>query len=160
MAEGVPPEPRPVDRGRVVWVATGVAALAGGTLLGWNGSLLDGLAHPPALVRAGLVAASVLIGLALLAGAVRRLAEGRRVVVADLTDRDVAGLIRAVRLVFLSVAALAAAAGWLLGDALPFIVALRDRRRRRPGDVPAAAGRRHPTGCLTDTRSDARRRRA
>jgi hypothetical protein len=124
MVDGVPPDPRPVDRGRVAWVATGAAALAGGTLLGWDSSLLDGLAHPPALVRAGLVAAGALAGLALLAEAVRRLAEGRRVAVADLTDRDVAGLIRAVRLVFLSVAAFAAAAGWLLGNALPFIVAL------------------------------------
>lgn len=37
---------------------------------------------------------------------------------------DVPSLIRGVRLVFLSVAAVAAGAGWALGDALPLLVAL------------------------------------
>ena len=36
---------------------------------------------------------------------------------------DVPGLIRAVRLAFLAVAAFAAAAGWALGHPLPLIVA-------------------------------------
>ncbi len=105
-------------------MAVGVGALVGGTLLGWNVGVLDALAHPPALVRAALVAISVLAGLALLRESVRRLAAGRRAAVADLSDRDVAALVRAVRLVFLAVAAFAAGAGWLLGHPLPFIVAL------------------------------------
>jgi hypothetical protein len=36
---------------------------------------------------------------------------------------DVRGLIRAVRLAFLAVAALAAAAGWLLAHPLPLVIA-------------------------------------
>jgi hypothetical protein len=47
--------------------------------------------------------------------ATARLASGRD---------DVPGLIRGVRLVFLALAAGAAGAGWILGDALPLIVAL------------------------------------
>ncbi len=113
-----------MDRGRIVWLAAGALAVVAGTLLGWNTSLLDAIAGPPALVRATLVAISTLAGLALLREAVRRLAAGRRVAATDMTDLDVALLIRAVRLVFLSVAAFAAAAGWLLGHPLPFIVAL------------------------------------
>ncbi len=113
-----------IDRGRIAWLVTGALAVAGGTLLGWNAALLDAIAGPPAIVRAALVGISALVGLALLSEAVRRLAAGRRVAAAELTGRDVALLIRAVRLVFLSVAAFAAAAGWLLGHPLPFIVAL------------------------------------
>ena len=42
----------------------------------------------------------------------------------ELTGRDLAGLVRGVRLVFLAVAAFAAAGGWLVGHPLPFIVAM------------------------------------
>ena len=55
-AQTVPPS---VDRGRVAWLLAGGAALVGGTLLGWNGTLLEAIATPPALVRAALVGASV-----------------------------------------------------------------------------------------------------
>ncbi len=41
-----------------------------------------------------------------------------------LESRDLAQLIRGVRFVFLAVAALSAAAGWLVGHPLPFVVAL------------------------------------
>jgi len=44
-------------------------------------------------------------------------------ILANGTD-DVPGLVRGVRLMFLAVAAFAAAAGWLLGEALPLLVAL------------------------------------
>ena len=50
--------------------------------------------------------------------------EARGVPSAALTGRDLAGLIRGVRYVFLAVAALSAGLGWLLGHPLPFIVAL------------------------------------
>ena len=50
--------------------------------------------------------------------------EARGVASGALTGRDLAGLIRGVRYVFLAVAALSAALGWLLGHPLPFIVAL------------------------------------
>ena len=42
----------------------------------------------------------------------------------ELSTRDLAGLVRGIRLVFLAVAAFAAAIGWLVGHPLPFIVAL------------------------------------
>jgi len=113
-----------IDRGRLVWLGFGIVALLGGTLLGWNADILDAIASPPALVRAALVGVSVVAALALVARAIRRLEEGRHTPSAALTGRDLAGLIRGVRYVFLAVAALAAAAGWLLAHPLPFIVAL------------------------------------
>ena len=66
-------------------------------------------------MRAALVGGSVAVAVVLLSRGLARLASG--------TD-DVPGLVRGVRLVFLAVAALAAAAGWLLGEALPLLVAL------------------------------------
>ena len=113
-----------IDRGRVAWLGLGIAALVGGTLLGWNGDLLTAIATPPPLVRAALVGASVVVAFALLASAVRRLETGRATPASELTGPDLAALIRGVRYIFLSVAAFAAAAGWLLGDPLPFVVAL------------------------------------
>jgi len=116
--------PGNLDRGRVAWLLAGAGALLVGTLLGWSGGLLEAIATPPALVRAALVAASTLVGLALLRESVRRISDGRRVPTSEMTGRDVALLVRAVRLVFLSVAAFSAAAGWLVGHPLPFVVAL------------------------------------
>jgi hypothetical protein len=113
-----------IDRGRVAWLLAGAGALLAGTLLGWSAGLLEGLATLPAIVRAALVAASTLVGIALLRESVRRLAAGRRVPTSEMHEGDVAQLVRAVRLVFLSVAAFSAAAGWLLGHPLPFVVAL------------------------------------
>jgi hypothetical protein len=113
-----------IDRGRIAWLAAGAIAIVGGTALGWNAALLDAVVGPPVIVRAALVAASAVVGIALLRAAIGRLSEAPRVVAAQLTGRDVAALIRAVRLVFLAVAAFAAGAGWLLGHPLPFVVAL------------------------------------
>ena len=120
----VQPVPPSVDRGRVAWLLAGGAALVGGTLLGWNGRLLEAIATPPALVRAALVGVSVVVAGWLIIRAVRRMEEARGVPAGDLTSRDLAGLIRGVRYVFLAVAALSAGLGWLLGHPLPFIVAL------------------------------------
>jgi hypothetical protein len=116
--------PAPVDRGRIAWLLAGGAALVFGTLLGWNGELLERIATPPALVRAALVGASVVVSLWLLVQAIRRLEAARSVPSAQLSDRDLAGLIRGVRYVFLAVASLAAGIGWLIGHPLPFVVAL------------------------------------
>jgi len=120
----VPAPSSSIDRGRLAWLGLGIAALVGGTLLGWNGDLLTAIATPPALVRAALVGASVVVALALLAKALRRLEEGRNAPAGELSGRDLAGLIRGVRYIFLAVAAFAAAVGWLLGDPLPFVIAL------------------------------------
>jgi hypothetical protein len=111
----------PVGRsrlGRFVWPAVGLGALVGGTALGWDAGLLEAIVAPPALIRAFLVAVSVVGGLALLRAAVVRL-EG----VAG-GERDLPTAIRGIRLAFLAVAAFAAASGWLLAHPLPFIVAL------------------------------------
>jgi hypothetical protein len=117
-------EPSSVGWGRMAWLLAGGAALVGGTLLGWNGTLLETIATPPALVRAALVGASVVLAGWLIIRAIRRMEEARGVPSAALTGRDLAGLIRGVRYVFLAVAALSAGLGWLLGHPLPFIVAL------------------------------------
>jgi hypothetical protein len=54
-------------------------------------------------------------GVVLLTRSVSRLAEAG--------EHDVPGLVRAVRLAFLAVSALAAAAGWAIGHPLPLVVA-------------------------------------
>ena len=110
--------------GRIAWVLAGVAALAAGTLAGWNAQLVEALASPPALVRAGLVAVMVLAALRLLAEAIARLEAGRHAPPASADPRDLAVLIRGVRFVFLAVAAISAAAGWLLGSPVPIVAAL------------------------------------
>ena len=58
---------------------------------------------------------SVALAVILMSRSLARLADG---------TRDVPGLIRGVRLTFLALAALCAAAGWVLGHPLPLIIAL------------------------------------
>jgi hypothetical protein len=102
----------------------GVGALVGGTLLGWSADLLEAVATPPPVLRAALVGLSVVAGLWCLRGAVGRIEAGRAVPEGELPTRDLATLVRGVRLVFLAVAAFSAAAGWLMGHPLPLVVAL------------------------------------
>lgn len=116
--------PPAISRGRLAWLVAGTVALLGGTMLGWNGDLLDIIATPPPVVRAALVGLAVVAALWCLLQAVRRLEAGRRVEADQLTGTDLAAMVRGVRYVFLAVAALSAAAGWLVGHPLPFIVAL------------------------------------
>ena len=116
------------DSSRMVWLIAGAAAIAGGTALGWNPSALDSVVNPPLLIRAALVGGSAALGVVLLLSAVARLAgdpaaDGLPRGHLD-RERDIAGMIRGVRLVFLAVAAFAAASGWLLGHSLPLVVAL------------------------------------
>lgn len=113
-----------IDRGRLAWLVAGTVALVGGTLLGWSGDLLDAIAHPPALVRAALVGVSVVTATWCLVQAVRRLEVGRHIPPGTMTGRDLATIVRGVRYVFLAVAALSAAAGWLIGHPLPLVLAL------------------------------------
>ena len=109
---------------RGAWVLAGIAALVAGTLAGWNGALFEAIATPPPLVRAALVAVMVLVSLRLLAEAIRRIDAGRRTPPGAAEARDLADLIRGVRLVFLAVAAACAAAGWLVGSPVPLVAAL------------------------------------
>ncbi len=110
--------------GRAAWVLGGFAILGLGTLAGWNGALMTDLATPPALVRAALVAVMTLAALRLLAEAIARIEAGRHTPPGSADARDLAGLVRGIRFVFLSVAAAAAAAGWLLGSPVPIVAAL------------------------------------
>jgi hypothetical protein len=99
----------------LVALILGGLAVVAATVIGTNPGALDAIVHPPAIVRAGLVGGSVAVAVVLLSRGLARLAAG--------TD-DVPSLVRGVRLVFLAVAALAAGAGWALGEALPLVVAL------------------------------------
>lgn len=110
--------------GRTAWLLAGAVAFAAGTLAGWNGALFDAIATPPVLIRAALVAVMVLAALRLLAEAIGRIDAGRHTAPGTAEARDLAGLIRGVRLVFLAVAAVSAGIGWLVGSALPIVAAL------------------------------------
>lgn len=91
----------------------GVLALVAGTLLGWD-AVLQRLLAPPAPVRALLAVAAGLLGIVLVLRSAERLG-------AAAGPRE---LVRGVRIVFLAVAAFAAAGGWLVGSPLPIVAAL------------------------------------
>ena len=115
------------DAGRIAWLIVGALAIAAGTALGWDATALSAIVTPPPYIRAALIGLAVAVAIVLLLGAVNRLAgdaddAGRAR--AGQMPRDIGALIRGVRLVFLAVAALAAASGWLLGHPLPLVVAL------------------------------------
>ncbi len=118
------------DSSRLLWLLGGAAAIAAGTALGWDPTALATVVTPPPLIRAALVGGSVALGIVLLLTAVTRLAgdpDAADVPIARsglVAERDVTGMIRGVRLVFLAVAAFAAASGWLIGHPLPLVVAL------------------------------------
>lgn len=103
-------------------LVAGLGALVVGTAFGWDARLVDAVVTPPAAARAALVALGVVGGIALLAAGLRRIAgrEGG----SSLGSTDMGAMIRGVRLVFLGVASLAAAVGWLVGHPLPLVIAL------------------------------------
>ena len=88
--------------------------------MGWDPRFVAALVAPPPLIRAALTGGAVVVGIALLAGAVQRLGVDRE----PSGERDLRSMIRGVRLSFLAVAAFAAAAGWALAHPLPIVVAL------------------------------------
>jgi len=113
--------------GRVAWLVAGAVAIAAGTALGWDADALGAIVTPPPYIRAALIGLAVAIALVLLLGALNRIAgdpEDAGRARAGETPRDIGAIIRGVRFVFLAVAALAAASGWLLGHPLPLVVAL------------------------------------
>ena len=115
---------RAIDIRAVLPFAMGLAGLAAGTALGWDSRLVAALVTPPAVIRAILVGALVLVGLWLLRASIRRLRESPIREGAPAADQDVAGMVRGIRLTFLAVAAFAAGSGWLLGHPLPLVLAL------------------------------------
>ena len=96
----------------------GIVAVVAGTVFGGAEPLLRAIVSPPIIVRAALVAISAVIALMLLGRALTAMGGG------DTPDRDMATMIRGVRLAFLAVAAVAAAAGWFVAQPLLLIVAL------------------------------------
>ncbi len=105
--------------GPLAALVAGFMALLAGTAMGWDPRFVDAVVTPPPPMRAALVALSVLFALWALRRGVVRISQGR-----DPEAGGPAALIRGVRFVFLAVAGLSAAAGWLLGHPLPLIVAL------------------------------------
>ena len=95
----------------------GIAAVVAGTVFG-GAAPLRAIVSPPILVRAALVGISAVVAVVLLGRAVAAMSGG------DAPDRDMATMIRGVRFAFLAVAALAAAAGWFVGQPLLLVVAL------------------------------------
>ena len=116
------------DPTRLAWLVAGAAAIAAGTALGWDATALASVVTPPPLIRAALVGGSFALGVVLLISALGRLAGAPPdpLVPQSSTERerDIVGMIRGVRLVFLAVAAFAAASGWAVGHPLPLVVAL------------------------------------
>ena len=98
----------------VVALALGCLALLAGTAAGWSEAVNSVLVSPPPVVRFLLGAASAVLGIALVLRSAERLSG----------STDPPDLVRAVRVVFLAVAAFAAAAGWFVGSPVPIVAAL------------------------------------
>ncbi len=77
--------------------------------------VMGAILEPPPIGRLMLGIAALMLGIVLVLRAVDRVGSA---------SADPRLLIRAVRLVFLALAAFAAAAGWFLGSGLPIVVAL------------------------------------
>jgi hypothetical protein len=121
-AERLVPVARLAPLGRCVPLLLGIGALLLGTAAGRDAALLRTIVTPLPIVRVGLVGGAVMLGLWLLGRAVERIGRAGRVADAD-DGIDIAVMLRGIRLVFLGLAAFAAAGGWLLAEPLPLIVA-------------------------------------
>ena|SRR5690349_16627916 len=122
-------EPRRLDGRLAIALAlvAGVAAVVLAMLTGSFGDLLALVAGPPPVVRAVLSGLAIVIGGRLLVAAIRRIEGSLRREPGEagrLADADLAVMVRGVRLVFLAAASFTAAAGWLLADPLPLVIAL------------------------------------
>jgi hypothetical protein len=115
-------------RGLVALVlAGGIVAIVLGMVVGLVPDLLMLIAAPPPIVRAGLAGAAIVVGGRLLISAVRRIDSSIRREAAPggrISDADLGTLVRGVRLVFLAAASFTAAAGWILAEPLPLVIAL------------------------------------
>ena len=97
----------------------GVALVVAGSLVGLDPALANAVFQGPILLRAVLTGLAAILGLWLLFSAIGRLAGDD-----DAAPRSFAEMIRAIRLVFLAIAAFAAASAFLVGDPLPLVVGL------------------------------------
>jgi hypothetical protein len=122
------------DRGRLqpqmvaaLALLAGVVAVVVAMVTGLAPDLVATIATPPPVVRAGLSGFAIVLGGRLLLSAVRRIDSSMRRepgAPSDLSDADLGTLVRGVRLVFLAAASFTAAAGWILGEPLPLVIAL------------------------------------
>lgn len=111
----------------VLALLAGVVAVVVAMVTGLAPDLAAAIANPQPLVRAGLAGFAIVLGGRLLFSAIRRIdASLRREpgAATDLSDADLGTLVRGVRLVFLAAASFTAAAGWILGEPLPLVIAL------------------------------------
>jgi len=97
-----------------LFLLAGIGAIVGASLIG-RLDTMGVILEPPLVGRVLFGAAAVILGVVLGMRAIERFGAA---------TGDARALIRAVRLVFLSLAAFAAAAGWFIGSALPIVVAL------------------------------------
>jgi hypothetical protein len=108
-------------------LGAGFAALAIAMVSGAVPWLFVQIAAPPPIVRAALAGAAIVIGGRLLVSATRRIDASMRRdtgLASRISDADLGAMVRGVRLVFLAAASFTAAAGWLLGEPLPLVIAL------------------------------------
>ena len=102
-------------RGRQLLILLGgIGAVLAASIVGRQ-DVMGPILEPPPIGRLLFGIAAVLVGVVLVMRALGRFGAA---------SGDPRALIRAVRLMFLAVAAFAAAAGWFLGSALPIVVAL------------------------------------
>ncbi len=99
--------------GVLVAMGLGAAAIVTAMVAG-RSDLLDVLLQPPAPVSWLLGTAAALVGIVLLLRSADQVG----------TAADPAALIRAIRIVFLSVAAFGVAAGWFIGSPVPIVAGL------------------------------------
>ena len=105
-------------RGRQLLILlAGIGAVVLATVIGRQ-DVMGPILEPPPVGRLLFGAAAVIVGVVLVMRA------ARSAIRCSALGGDPRALIRAVRLMFLAVAAFAAAAGWFLGSALPIVVAL------------------------------------
>ncbi|TME09604.1 MAG: hypothetical protein E6I65_10420 [Chloroflexi bacterium] len=105
----------------------GVVAIGLAMFVGIAPDLLALVAAPPSILRAALAGGAIVVGGRLLLSAVRRIdASIRRGAEPGgrISDADLGVLVRGVRLVFLAAASFTAAAGWILAEPLPLVIAL------------------------------------
>jgi hypothetical protein len=105
----------------------GLVAIVVATAVGFVPDLVRLIATPPPIIRAALAGAAIVIGARLLLSAVRRIDTSTRrnaVPASRISDADLGAMVRGVRLVFLAAASFTAAAGWIVGAALPLVIAI------------------------------------
>jgi len=128
MADGTSERRRPDPR-LVVALAVlgGIAAIVLAMMTGLAPDLLAFAAAPPLIVRAVLAGGAIVVGGRLLLSATRRIDASirrEREPGGRISDADLGVLVRGVRLVFLAAASFTAAAGWIVAEPLPLVIAL------------------------------------